>query len=100
VALVQTKYPDGLLDGVEVGLVGLRLMGLPEGVAVGLDGLLVRAGLVEEGLLVGTRVGLVGLPVDGRLEGGLEALEIFLTVLPYEYRGIIECKHFDKYSIC
>jgi hypothetical protein len=63
-------------------------------VAVGLEG------LVEAGLIEGTRVGLVGLVVEGRLEGGLEALVGLLTAIPYECRGIIECKHIGKYSTC
>jgi hypothetical protein len=59
-------------------------MGLPEGVAVGLEGLL------DEGLLVGARVGLLET-----LEGALEALVSPLAALPYKYSGIIECKHID-----
>jgi hypothetical protein len=85
ISLVHTKEVD---DGDAVGP-----LGLPEGVAVavGLDG------LVEEGLLEGMRLGLVGLLVDGRLNGALETLVGFLTAKLYEYRGIIECKHMDKY---
>jgi hypothetical protein len=65
----------------------LLLIGLREGVGVGLDGLLVKEGLVEAGLLEGlVEVDLlegvmegVGLPVEGRLEGALEALASFFT---------------------
>jgi hypothetical protein len=60
-------------------------MGLPEGLAVGVEGLL------EEGLLDGTRDGLDGLPLAGRLEGPLEALERLISDLVYEYRGISVC---------
>jgi hypothetical protein len=69
----------------------LRLMGLPEGAAVRLDG------LEEEGLLVGIRLDLVGLVVESSLDGALEALVSPLVALPYEYNGIIECKHIDEY---
>jgi hypothetical protein len=72
-------------------------MGLREGISVGLDGLLVKVGLVEEGLFVGLRLGLVGLPVDGRLDGAVEVLVSFFVTIPYEYSGIIECKHINKY---
>jgi hypothetical protein len=44
--------------------------------------------------------GVVGLGVTGRLDGALEALVSFSTVLPYEYRGIIECKRIDKCRTC
>jgi hypothetical protein len=76
-----------------VGIVG-ALLGLLDGVAVGVEGLL------DEGLFVGTRLGLDGLPLAGRLEGPLDALVRWISALPYEYRGIIECKHIDKYSTC
>jgi hypothetical protein len=85
---------EGLLDGVWVGMVGLELTRLREGVAVGLDG------LVEAGLLEGVMEGVDGLLVDGRLDGPLEASVSLSMVLPYEYGGIIECQHIDKYSTC
>jgi hypothetical protein len=75
-------------------------MGLPEGIAVGVEGLLVKEGLVEEGLFDGIKEGVDGLLVRGRSEGALEALVSFISDIPYEYSGIIECKHIDKYSIC
>jgi hypothetical protein len=55
------------------------LMGLPEGVAEG------REGLKDEGLLVGMRLGIDGLPLAGRLEGPLEALVRLISVLIYAY---------------
>jgi hypothetical protein len=65
------------------------------------DGDLVRVdGLVEEGLLVGLRVGLVGFLVEGRFDGPLEAAVSFSVDLPYEYGGVIDGKHIDKYGTC
>jgi hypothetical protein len=87
---VQTKGPA---DGAMVGLIAV-LLGLLDGVAVGLEGLL------DEGLFEGTRLGLVGLPVAGRLEGPLEAIERFIIASPYEYRGMSECKYIDRYRSC
>jgi hypothetical protein len=77
-----------------VGLVVTALMGLLDGAAVRVEGLL------EESLFEGMRDGLDGLPLAGRLEGPLEALERWISALDYEYRGIIECKHIDKYRSC
>jgi hypothetical protein len=70
----------------EVGLVVLLLMGLPEGEAVGLEG------LKEEGLFAGVMEEVDGLLLWGRLEGALEALVSSSTALPYQHSGIIECK--------
>jgi hypothetical protein len=67
-----------------VALVAI-LMGLLDGVAVGV------VGLLDEGLLVGTRDGLDGLPLAGRLEGPLEALARLISALVYEYRSISVC---------
>jgi hypothetical protein len=57
------------------------------------EGLQSKEGLVDAGLLEGIMKAVDGLLMKGRLDGELEALVGFLTAIPYEYSGIIECKH-------